>query len=276
MPCFHPWLRSQADYFRLPCGQCIGCRLERSRQWAVRIMHEASLYDANCFITLTYDDAHLPADGSLDRRAFPLFMRRLRKTGVKARYYHCGEYGEQGRPHYHGCIFGYNFPDRVQWTTRNSLRVDRSATLERLWSMGISEIGSLTFESAAYVARYVTKKITGAKAASHYERVDPCSGELIQLEPEFGTMSNRPGIGAGWIDKFHAEVFPSDEVIVRGHAARPPRYYQDRRAKADPLQIEAVQEQRCDQRVFRSDVQLSVSEVCVKARMNLFSKRSLA
>ena len=119
---------------QVPCGQCIGCRLERSRQWAIRCVHEASLYDDNCFITLTYTDENLPCRGNRDcdkcdhfkekrcdglerglcKRDFQLFLKRLRKMfGKGVRYHHCGEYGEQlGRPHHHACLFNFNFPDR--------------------------------------------------------------------------------------------------------------------------------------------------------------------
>ena len=98
----------------IPCGQCIGCRLERSRQWAIRCVHEASLYQDNCFITLTYSPEHLPKDNSLHKEHFQLFMKRLRKAfGQKIRYFHCGEYGENfSRPHYHACLFNVDFKDK--------------------------------------------------------------------------------------------------------------------------------------------------------------------
>lgn len=218
----------------LPCGGCDGCRLERSRQWAVRCMHEASLYTQNCMMTLTYDDEHLPHGGSLDREAFPLFMKRLRKEvydgafrGVdKVRYFHCGEYGARfGRPHYHALMFGLDFADKVPWALREGYPVWRSARLEKLWPNGQSELGSVTFESAAYVARYVMKKVMGAAALEHYRVVDLESGEVVDREPEYTTMSRRPGIGKAWFDKFKDDVYPSDEVIVRGHECRPPRFY---------------------------------------------------
>jgi len=123
--------------FVLPCGRCIGCRLERSRQWAVRMMHEASLHQDNCFITLTYDNEHLPKNASLVKRDFQLFMKRLRKAypAVRIRFFHCGEYGEQyGRPHYHAILFGFDFPDKYFLGKRNQFPVWRSASLERLWS----------------------------------------------------------------------------------------------------------------------------------------------
>lgn len=200
----------------VPCGQCIGCRLERSRQWAVRCVHEASLHDQNCFITLTYDNDHLPSDGSLQLEHFQLFMKRLRKAVGQVRFFHCGEYGTNlGRPHYHAIIFGYDFADKVLWRDDGPAPLYRSALLERLWKYGYSTVGTATFESAAYVARYITKKITGPMADDHY----------AGRKPEYTTMSRRPGIGAGWFDKFSSDVFPSDEVILRGKAFKPPRFY---------------------------------------------------
>jgi len=150
---------------RLPCGKCVGCRLERSRQWAVRCMHEAQLHDRNCFITLTYDEAHVPAGFSLRYRDFQLFMKKLRKfAGHPVRFFMCGEYGgEHSRPHFHACLFGFDFPDKVQFKrVGGGAVIYRSSVLERLWLQGFSTIGAVTFESAAYVARYVMKKLDGA------------------------------------------------------------------------------------------------------------------
>lgn len=217
----------------IPCGQCQGCRLERSRQWAIRCMHEASLYDENCFLTLTEDDAHLPANGSLDVRTFQLFMKRLRKRfdGKTIRYYHCGEYGDKyGRPHYHCLLFGFDFPDKAYWTTRNGFPIFRSSILEEIWGRGHCEIGSVTFESAAYVAGYIQKKIMGTSEQAEelryqkYGYVDR-EGEVFMLQPEYSTMSRRPGIGKPWLAKFGCEVYPEDGVVVRGRLMKPPKYY---------------------------------------------------
>jgi len=222
-----------ADMFplKLPCGQCVGCRLERSRQWAVRCMHEASLYERNCFITLTYDDAHSPDDGGLVQADFQKFMKRLRKDANRSgiRYFHCGEYGDRyGRPHYHACLFDYDFDDKVHFrTTPRGDVLYRSPVLERLWPYGHSMIGSVTFESAAYVARYVMKKVTGKAADEHY--VDKSTGVL--REPEYVTMSRGSksigtgGIGKGWFQKYKLDINPRDYAVVRGVKQRPPRYY---------------------------------------------------
>ena len=211
----------------VPCGQCIGCRLERSRQWAVRCVHEASLYENNCFLTLTYDDAHLPSDLSLNLVHFQNFMKRLRKRyGKGIRFFHCGEYGENfGRPHYHAIIFNFDLPDRVLWSQRDGVNLYSSDILRSLWPYGFSSVGDVTFESAAYVARYVIKKVTGANADDHYSFVDELTGQVFTRCPEYTTMSRRPGIGKGWIDKFLPDVFPGDFVVINGVKCRPPRFY---------------------------------------------------
>lgn len=209
----------------VPCGQCIGCRLEYSRQWAIRCMHEAEMHEDNCFITLTYDDDHLPKNGSLTKNHFTKFIKRLRKAiPNKIRYFHCGEYGDENfRPHHHALIFGYDFPDKYFWNLRNNNRMYRSDMLEKLWSdpktkenYGFSLIGSVTFESAAYVARYVVKKMKGKNKEVYY-------GDIV---PEYVTMSRRPGIGQKWFEKYKDEVYQSDEVVIRNDiTCKPPKYY---------------------------------------------------
>lgn len=213
----------------VPCGQCIGCRLERSRMWAVRMAHEASMHKHNCFITLTYNDQHLPADRSLDVRVFQLFMKRLRKMyGEGIRFFHCGEYGSKyGRPHYHACLFNFDFPDKYLWKASEGsgepLYVSKS--LQELWPFGYSSIGNVTFQSAAYVARYITKKITGDMASAHYEYIDPDTGEIFQRKPEYTTMSRRPGIGSTWIQKYSSDVYRGDFVLINGRKVKPPKFY---------------------------------------------------
>lgn len=261
----------------VPCGQCIGCRLERSRQWAVRMMHEAKLHSENSFVTLTYSDEHMPEYGSLQVEDFQKFMKRLRKaiSPRKVRFFHCGEYGEKTRrPHYHACLFGYDFPDKVQWTIRGGHPVWRSPTLEDLWPLGLSEIGTVSFESAAYVARYITKKVTGRAAEAHYERCDPETGELVQLRPEYTTMSRRPGIGAGWFHRFQDDVFPSDEVIVRGKAVKPPKYYDGLYEVIDQEGAREVRQKRQRNRSPENETpeRLRVREVCTQARLSRFDR----
>ena len=220
----------------LPCGQCIGCRLERSRQWAMRCMHEAQLHEHNCFITLTYDDTHLPSDQSLHYRDFQLFIKRLRKRypTTKISYYMAGEYGENfGRPHYHACIFGLDFHDK---TTSGSL-IYRSPDLEALWPFGYSSIGDVNFESAAYVARYIMKKQTNKQ---HYQYSDLETGEIIQMTPEFNKMSLKPAIGLNWYKKYKTDVYPHDYVVLRGKKLKPPKYYDNLYKRENPYEMEQL------------------------------------
>lgn len=231
----------------IPCGQCIGCKLERSRQWAIRCVHEASLYDKNCFITLTYRDEKLPKNNSLEVPAFQNFMKRLRKRfGAGIRFFQCGEYGEKfQRPHYHACLFNFDFPDRELFQIRDGTRLYTSKALEELWTDGFSTIGDVTFESAAYVARYVTKKLTGDKAIDHYNVVDHKTGEiLIERKPEYVTMSRRPGIGKPWLDKFNTDVYPGDFVVMDGKKMRPPKYYDSKFELDDPETFRKIKAQR--------------------------------
>lgn len=176
----------------LPCGWCIGCRLERRRQWAVRCMHEARLHEENAFVTLTYNDENVPQEG-LRYMDFQLFMKRLRHHAGPLRFYMCGEYGEQfSRPHYHACLFGYGFPDKRYLCTRDGNKVYRSPLLESLWSFGFSSIGEVNYTTASYVAGYIVDKVVGDKAEEHY------AGRV----PEFNRMSLKPGIGAGWFERY--------------------------------------------------------------------------
>lgn len=203
----------------VPCGRCIGCRLEKSRQWAMRGAHEASLHPVNSFVTLTYAPEHLPPGGSLVLRDLQLFMKRLRKSVPhKIRFLACGEYGENlSRPHYHVILFNHSFLDAKYWKSGpNNTRYYRSNTLESLWPYGYSSIGEANFESIAYVARYVTKKITGDIAEGYYQG----------RKPEFIVMSRRPGIGTEWFERFAGDVYPADRVVVRGRGVfRPPKFY---------------------------------------------------
>lgn len=222
--------RGDGRHMLLPCGQCVGCRLERSRQWAIRCMHEASMHEENGFLTLTYNEEHCP--NSLVYRHFQLFMKRARKELGPLRFYMCGEYGSKNfRPHYHALLFGCGFlSDRYLWRNSGSgFPLYRSPTLDRLWIYGNAEVGDVSFESAAYVARYCLKKVTGEGAVEHYRRVDSNSGEIVEVEPEFTRMSlgrrKGEGIGGPWIKKFYTDVYPEDGVLVNGMKCKPPRYY---------------------------------------------------
>lgn len=221
----------------IPCRQCIGCRLEHSRQWAMRSVHEASMYEDNCFITLTYAPEYLPPDTGLIKGDFQKFMKRLRKyyEPKKIRYYHCGEYGDKsGRPHYHAILFNHNFSDWIYlFDSPGGEPIFTSPTLEKIWGFGYVTVGTVTFESAAYVARYCLKKINGKQAdrinpetgLKHYERINSFTGEIHEILPEYSTMSRRPGIGYSWINKYKLDCYPKDFTTIRGCRMQPPKYY---------------------------------------------------
>jgi hypothetical protein len=243
----------------IPCAKCIGCRLERSRQWALRCVHEASMYQENCFITLTYASENVPKYGTLKLDDWQKFMKRFRKANPEKqiRFFMCGEYGENlehskngkfGHPHYHACIFNYDFPDKYLYSYRNGIKLFRSETLEKLWPFGYSSIGDVTFESAAYVARYVMKKQLGKNSKKAYEFLDEETGEIINLKPEFTTMSRGGtgglgGIGKPWYEKYKGDL-KKDFITSRGVKMRPPKFYDGLLEKEDPLKIEKLKEER--------------------------------
>lgn len=264
---------------QIPCGKCIGCRLERARQWAVRCCYEASLHEQNCFITLTYNDFNLPANNSLVRADPQLFFKRLRKRlGFPIRYFGCGEYGERlQRPHYHAILFGVDFrildkeglcpmnlstsePSAAdtQLLSGSSSSLFSSSLLAQLWPFGFNVVGSMTFESACYVARYCTKKLNGAEGKEAYES----QGRL----PPFLMCSTRPGIASEWFDKFGmTDVFPQDLCFARGHPCLPPRFFEKKLALADEVCYNMVKQKR---ELSRKDIDparlLVLEEICRK------------
>lgn len=229
------------------CGYCIGCRIRRSQEWAIRCVHEASLHKHNSFITLTYNDKNLPVDRSVDVTHFQKFMKRLRKqASVPIRFFHCGEYGDKlGRPHYHACLFGYDFSDRKLFKIKDDISLYTSEILKDLWQFGFSTVGDVTYQSAAYVSRYIMKKITGKKSAEHYEYIDE-NGEIFNRKPEYITMSRRPGIASAWFDKYYSDVFPNDYVVVNKKPRFPPKYYSKLLEKHYPEIYEDVEINRAN------------------------------
>ena len=256
----------------LPCGGCIGCKKQKSRVWAMRCMHEASLYKYNCFVTLTFAEEHLPPLGSLDKAMFVKFMKRLRKKYEKdrIRFFACGEYGSDfGRPHYHVCLFGFDFPDKVFLGSREGRDYWRSKSLERLWPFGISEIGSVTYASAQYVASYCLKKVTSEDEEWMYQRLDPTTGALGRIQPEYGTMSG--GLGRAWIDKYADEVYLHDSVVFNGREVKPPRYYDGRQDEDKMKKIKRRRARMIDP-AENTPERLTVREVCAIAKLDTFTR----
>lgn len=222
---------------QLPCGQCTGCRLERSRVWAVRCMNEKRMHKESSFLTLTYADEFLPQGGTLVKRDLQLFMKRLRKErGDGIRFYACGEYGERNlRPHYHVLLFNRDFDDRRFFQpNKRGENLYTSEALRRLWPQGHNVLGDVTFDSCAYVARYIMDKITGPLAPGYY-------GDRL---PEFTVMSRRPGIGASYYMKYGHEIYDHDYLIMNGKKVRPPRFYDERYAMVDRTFMEELKVKR--------------------------------
>lgn len=253
----------------LPCGRCTSCRLEKSRQWAARIAHEAQYlweeFDLpSTFITLTYDEAHYPMYGSLVPEHLQKFFKRFRRRiePEKIRYYASGEYGSTcpkhekencpscgplQRPHYHAIVLGYGFPDRQNLGDRQGFPIYESNFLHELWPYGMHEIGVCTFESAGYCARYVMKKQTGRKVdEGHYTRYDPLLDRWDDVEPEFAHMSRNPGIGGGYYGKYHETLYSHDEMSIpgRGVVGKPCKYYDSIQELFDPEGMEVIKEVR--------------------------------
>lgn len=247
------------------CGQCIGCKFAKSREWAIRSVHEAQCWEDNSFITLTFDDEHLfqrERPWSIDVSDFQKFMKRLRKRYPKKpiRYLHCGEYGSKNqRPHYHAIIFNHGFDDKELWSINNGNRYYISDELQELWPFGFSTIGDVTFQSAAYTARYALKKITGRPAYTHYMEFNPHTGEyLYNRTPEYATMSkqtriiengkkrNLGGLGKPWFDKFQTDVYPGDFVVIDGRKMTPPKYYDKLLERIDGFELDAIKMSRID------------------------------
>ncbi|WNK15103.1 MAG: replication initiator protein [Microvirus sp.] len=223
MSCYHPLnlpKGGQRDLrMTVACGQCYGCRLDRRRDWSIRLMHESQGHEDKCFLTLTYQDENIPAGGTLVKKHFWDFVKRLRHYAKpkKIRYFHCGEYGETtARPHYHAIIFGIDFADKTFYKNgSDGSPLYKSADLDGLWTHGFASIGSVTKDSCGYVAGYILKKLNGDAGAEHY-------GTRV---PPYTSMSLRPGIGREFYDKYADEIYAGDFVVHGGNKFLPPKYY---------------------------------------------------
>lgn len=228
---------------QIRCGQCIGCRIDKRDMWAVRCYAESKCHDFNSFVTLTYDEDHYPLHGSLNYRHVQLFMKRVRRKLGPFRFFVAGEYGDElSRPHYHALLFGLDFADKYKCNSVYSRDNDvfRSATLEKLWPFGFSTIGSVTYESARYCAAYICKKRSASNSGDYYSRVDPSTGEIVWLTPEFAHMSLKPGIGAVWLEKYWKDVYVTGHkaVVINGSKHRAPSYFDKRMLEIDSLVYE--------------------------------------
>lgn len=199
--------RKEPESLSLPCGKCIGCLADQSLMWSIRAYHESTLHDHSSFLTLTYDDEHLPGDGKISKPDLQNFFKRMRHN-YKFRYLACGEYGEKTRrPHYHALIFGENFNaygDRVDINDQ----MYTSHKVSKIWGLGNVSIAECNLQTIMYTCGYVHKKVGD----------DDC----------FRLMSRRPGIGKDWLEKYRTDLTNTGGnpmVTIEGREFPiPPRY----------------------------------------------------
>lgn len=252
----------------LPCGQCLECRCQHAQEWANRIMLESKYHEKSYFVTLTYDDEHIPCAKSesgdevftLDPKDLQDFIKRLRRSQDyhkenKIRYYAVGEYGSQfHRPHYHAIIFGLLLDDIEEIGKSKLGRVlHDSKVIRRIWNRGLTEVDEMTWETAAYCARYTTKKL-GKAETDFYEK----NG----LVPEFSRMSLKPAIGWQYFDDHKEQIYEFDEIYLSakgGITVKPPHYYDKKYDDIYPAGMMAVKANRAD-----------VAEKALVARMDRF------
>lgn len=197
----------------------------------------------SCFVTLTYNQHNLPVDGQLQKSDFQAFIRSLRKrTQAKIRYYYCGEYGEKfSRPHFHAILFGFTPTDLKFHSYQQESPTYTSATISAAWKKGHILVGSATFESAAYIARYILKKQNGEKALHHYVNSDG-----VILNKEFTNMSLKPGIGSEYYEKYKKEIWVTDSIAYKGQEIPPPKYYSNKYEISDPEEYEVIKTKRVE------------------------------
>lgn len=195
------------------CGKCVECLKKRSEEWSFRIMDECSCWQENCFITLTYNDLHLPENGTLVKRDLQLFMKDLRsylwrKYERRVRFFGCGEYGKKGkRPHYHVIIFNWCPSDMEYYKTdKSGCELFKSVEVWNIWKRGFITVGKVTLKSAKYCSKYMQKLNTLREGCI----------------PPFTVMSNRPGIG---FYKINPADLADDKLYRDGKSIHLPRYY---------------------------------------------------
>jgi len=263
---FNPAKSIDGKVIPLPCGKCDDCLLTRAKTWARRCMHEASLHEDNIFVTLTYDQDHLPRDLSLYKNHWQKFIRavrdKYRETNPKIQFLMCGEYGTPtrennwvARPHYHGLLFNFAFPDQKLVSRQKHAVEYSSESCTKIWGKGLIHIGEVTANSVAYVSSYTLKKLGRKQSKKPYEVFNPYTGETNPVQPEYIQMSNHPGIGKGWYDKYKKTIYPTGQLHLgkfapfpgdepRKMSSKTPAYYDKLLERERPDMMEFVSENR--------------------------------
>lgn len=279
-----------SEYQEIPCGKCIGCRLDYAKNWANRCMLEAQQYEHNYMLTLTYDEEHVPItktyeqiDGTvycettLNPRDVQLFLHKLRKhwereynwkkeTDDKGdtikygfRYFLAGEYGEKSsRAHYHLIMFNFPVYDLVEIEkSHKGFPQLSSPTIEKLWGKGRISLVACNWDTCAYVARYVVKKQKGPGSADYYEQL----GKL----PEFVRMSRNPGIGRDYYEQHKDIIYDTDEMFLstsKGlQVVKPAKYYDKLYDLENPEKLFEIKEQRVERAKERARQELLKTDV---------------
>lgn len=245
------------DFQEIPCGHCIECYLNYSQQWANRCMLELTDYEpCECwFLTLTYDDEHIMDinsdvfPGTLMKSDLQKFWKRLRQfvereCGEKSRirYFACGEYGTNTfRPHYHAILYGFPYVNlKTIGRSKSGFPLFECETLSKIWGNGYVTVSPVTWETCAYTARYVMKKVDKSYDQSLYEKNN--------LEREFVAMSRRPGIGLSYYELNKSKIYEFDQIILStangGKIIHPPKYFDDKYELDNPEKYEEIKERR--------------------------------
>lgn len=231
-------------------------------------------------LTLTYSQDDLPTGATLVKSHVSSFLKKLRRRiqPTKVRFYACGEYGDENlRPHYHLVLFGFRPMDGKMVSGTEGRPRYTSAMLEKIWGYGFVEYSEVVPETCAYVARYVTKKITGEPAKKHYERFDSRTGEIYEVIPEFALMSRRPGIGLNHYEQHKTDIYPDDFIVLNGRRAKTPRYYDRQLEKEHPEAYEKIKRARRKRAIERADdstpERLLVREKCLRAKIRSLKRQ---
>lgn len=269
---------------KVPCGQCIGCRLDHSRQWADRMLLELDHTGKGVFITLTYRDediGHLAVEGfdyaerySLSVRDAQLFMKRLRKhfSNKEIRFYLSGEYGtKRNRPHFHAILFGLDLNDfqKYEFVKKNKFGDPyyKSEVLESLWPFGMSSLSEVSWKTCAYVSRYVMKKQLG-KSKEIYQ--------LKSITPEFALMSRRPGIGAYYLED-HDFDFEQSNISLKdqysGKTISIPKFIFNKLEFIDLDLYNVLKQSRKDFAIDRELLKLQQSDLGIEELLSIEEER---